>query len=85
MIYGAAFNPGCATLEFSPNHLPWSQHHLVTSVIVVLDEERPVLLHLLPDVEDGRDDVAPGFVQVGDEGGPKAFNIKGVNTERITC
>ena len=47
----------------------------MTSVVVVLDEERPVLVHLLPDVQDGRDDVAPGLVQVGDEGGPEALNL----------
>ena len=46
----------------------------MTFILMVLDEERPVLVHLLPDVQDGRDDVAPGLVQVGDEGGPEAFN-----------
>ena len=51
---------------------------------MVLDEERPVLLHLLPDVEDGRDDVAPGFVKVGDEGGPKTLN-SGAKIQWITC
>ena len=45
MIHGSAFNPVFA-LVFSPNHLPRSQQHLVTSVIVVFDEEWPVLLHL---------------------------------------
>ena len=48
----------------------------MTPPLVVLDVERPLLLHLLGDVQDGRDDVAPRLVQVGDQGGPGAMASK---------
>ena len=53
--------------EYSPDHLSGFEEDLVTCAIVVFDEQRPILLQLLPDVQDRRDHVAPGLVQVSDQ------------------
>ena len=47
-----------------PDHLARGEEDLVAPPVIVLDVERPGLLHLLSDVEDGGDDVCgcPGHV-----------------------
>ena len=49
-----------------PDHLPRGEDDLVVPSLIVLDVERPVLLHLLADIEDGGDDVS---VEPGHMGG----------------
>ena len=52
-----------------PDQLARGQDHLVPEALVVEDEERPLPPDCLADVEDGRDDVSPEPVGVGDEPG----------------
>ena len=83
------FSESCVTpdlcLRCLPKHLPWSEQHLVTSVLVVLDEKRPLLLHLLSDVQDGGDDVAPRLIQVSDKGRSINYNVRLQCFGWITC
>ena len=53
-----------------PDHLARGEDDLVAPPVIVLDEERPGLLHLLADVEDGGDDVSVEPVHVGRQPGP---------------
>ena len=53
-----------------PDHLSRGQQHLLAPPVIVLDVERPGLLHLLADVEDGGDDVSVEPVHVGRQPGP---------------
>ena len=50
--------------------LPRGEDDLVAPPVIVLDVERPGLLHLLADVEDGGDDVSVEPVHVGRQPGP---------------
>ena len=53
-----------------PDHLPRGEDDLVAPPVIVLDVERPGLLHLLSDVEDGGDDVSVEPVHVRGQPGP---------------
>ena len=53
-----------------PDHLPRGEDDLVAPPVIVLDVERPGLLHLLADVEDGGDDVSVEPVHVRGQPGP---------------
>ena len=53
-----------------PDHLARGEDDLVAPPVIVLDVERPGLLHLLADVEDGGDDVSVEPVHVRGQPGP---------------
>ena len=53
-----------------PDHLARGEDDLVAPPVIVLDVERPGLLHLLADVEDGGDDVSVEPVHVRGHPGP---------------
>ena len=53
-----------------PDHLARGEDDLVAPPVIVLDVERPGLVHLLADVEDGGDDVSVEPVHVRGQPGP---------------
>ena len=53
-----------------PDHLPRGEDDLVAPPVIVLDVERPVLLHLLAHIEDGGDDVSVEPVHMGGQPRP---------------